>query len=85
MAVLFLGVELPTPADVPAFRREMRTAYMESFLAEGNTLADLPPGIPKAELEMIKRAFQAFDKNGDGKLDADERAALMQYLHGLHQ
>jgi len=85
MAVLFLSVALPSPEDVPAFRREMRTAYMESFLAEGNTLADLPPGIPKGELEMIKRAFQAFDKNGDGKLDDEERAALIKYLRGLHQ
>jgi len=85
MAVLFLGVVLPSPADVPVFRREMRTAYMESFLAEGNTLADLPPGIPKGELGMIKRGFQTFDKNGNGKLDAEERAALMQYLRGLRQ
>jgi Ca2+-binding EF-hand superfamily protein len=29
--------------------------------------------------------FQTFDKNGDGKLDTEERAALMQYLHGLRQ
>jgi mono/diheme cytochrome c family protein len=85
MAVLFLSVALPSPADVAPFRREMRTAYMESFLSEGNTLDDLPPGIPKGELEMIKRVYQTFDKNGDGKLDAQERAALMQYLRGLHQ
>jgi mono/diheme cytochrome c family protein/thiol-disulfide isomerase/thioredoxin len=83
MAVLFLGVELPSAEDVPAFRREMRTQYIESFLAEGNTLKDLPPEIPKGELELIKRVFQTFDKNGDGKLDAEERAALMQYLHGM--
>ena len=84
MAVLFLGVVLPSAADVPAFRREMRTQYMESFLAEGNGIGDLPPGIPKGEVEMLKRLFQTFDKNGDGKLDAEERAAMMQYLHGLH-
>ncbi len=84
MAVLFLSVALPSPADVPAFRREMRTAYMESFLAEGNGIADLPPGIPKGELEMLKRMFQAFDKDGDGKLDASERAALMDYLRHAH-
>jgi hypothetical protein len=29
--------------------------------------------------------FRTFDKNGDGKLDAEERAALMKYLNGLHQ
>ena len=85
MAVLFLGVVLPSPADVPAFRREMRTQYMESFLAQGNGIDDLPPSIPQGEVEMLKRLFQRFDKNGDGKLDAEERAALIQYLHGLHQ
>jgi hypothetical protein len=85
MAVLFLSVALPSPADVPAFRREMRTAYLESFLAEGNGIDDLPPSIPKGELEMLKRLLQTFDKNGDGKLDGDERAALMKYLHGLRQ
>jgi len=85
MAVLFLSVALPSPADVPVFRREMRTAYLESFLAEGNGVDDLPPSIPKGELEMLKRLLQTFDKNGDGKLDGDERAALMKYLHGLRQ
>ena len=84
MAVLFLGVTLPTAADVPAFRREMRTQYIESFLAEGNGIEDLPPTIPKGELELLKRVFKQFDKNGDGKLDGDERAALLQYLRGLH-
>ncbi|HLY20120.1 MAG TPA: redoxin family protein [Bryobacteraceae bacterium] len=80
MAVLFLGVVLPSPDDVAGFRRAMRTEYIASFIAEGNTIDDLPPGIPAAQREMIKRAFQAFDKNGDGKLDAQERAALLQYL-----
>jgi mono/diheme cytochrome c family protein len=85
MAVLFLSVALPSPDDVPAFRREMRTQYFESFVAEGNSIDDLPPGIPPRELEMLKRLFQSFDKNGDGKLDANERAALIQFLHGVHQ
>jgi len=85
MAVLFLSVALPSAADVPGFRREMRTQYIESFLAEGNGIEDLPPSIPQGEREMLKRVFDRFDKNGDGKLDETERAALMQYLHGLHQ
>jgi hypothetical protein len=29
--------------------------------------------------------FRTFDKNGDGKLDAEERAALMQYLRGMRR
>ena len=85
MAVLFLSVALPSPADVPAFRREMRAAYVEAFLAEGNGINDLPHGIPKAELELFKRIFQVFDKNGDGKLDESERAVLMRYLRGQRQ
>ena len=85
MAVLFLSVALPSPADVPVFRREMRAAYFDEFLAEGNGIGDLPPSVPKGEIEFLKRVFQTFDKNGDGKLDADERAALMQYLHGLRR
>lgn len=85
MAVLFLGVVLPSPDDVPGFRRAMRAEYLASFLAQGNGIDDLPPGIPAAELERIKRVFRAFDKNGDGKLDADEQAALLQFLRGFDQ
>ena len=85
MAVLFLGVELPSAADVPAFRRAMRVQYIEEFLSEGNGIGDLPPGIPQGQLALFKRVFQAFDTNGDGKLDARERAALLQYLQTLRQ
>jgi mono/diheme cytochrome c family protein len=85
MAVLFLSVALPTPADVHPFQQAMRMQYLESFLAEGNGIGDLPPGLPAAQVEKYKRMFQAFDKNGDGKLDAEERAALFQFLRGLHQ
>jgi len=85
MAVLFLSVALPTPADVPPFQQAMRLQYLESFLAEGNGIADLPPGLPAAQVERYKRMFQMFDKNGDGKLDAEERAALFQFLRGLRQ
>ena len=85
MAVLFLSVALPTPADVPAFQQAMRMQYLESFLAEGNGLDDLPAGISTAQAAKFKHLLQMFDKNGDGKLDADERAALLQFLHGLRQ
>ena len=85
MAVLFLSVALPTPADVAPFQQAMRLQYLESFLAEGNGIDDLPPGLPAARVERYKRMFQMFDKNGDGKLDAEERAALFQFLRGLRQ
>jgi mono/diheme cytochrome c family protein len=83
MALLFLGVSLPSLDDVRPFRQAMRTQYMEAFLAEGNGIADLPPGIPAAEVERIKKVFQMFDKNGDGKLDEQERAALIKFLSGV--
>jgi EF-hand domain len=85
MALLFLGVILPSPADVPEFRRAMRNQYIAAFLAEGNGLDDLPPGIPAYQRELLKRAFNMFDKNGDGKLDAGEQAALLEYLRKSRQ
>jgi mono/diheme cytochrome c family protein/peroxiredoxin len=85
MALLFLGVVLPSPADVPEFRRAMRNQYIAAFLAEGNGLDDLPPGIPAYQRELLKRAFNMFDKNGDGKLDAGEQAALLEYLRKSRQ
>ena len=85
MAVLFLSVALPTPADVPAFQQAMRIQYVQAFLAEGNGLDDLPPGLPPAQAERYKRMFQLFDKNGDGKLDETEREALFKFLRGLRQ
>ncbi len=36
-------------------------------------------------MQVLKQLFQRFDKNGDGKLDAEERASLMHFLDGLHQ
>jgi hypothetical protein len=83
MAILFLGVSLPTLAEVQPFRHAMRTAYLEEFLAEGNGPNDLPPGIPAAERERIEKIFRMFDKNGDGKLDEQERAALIKFLSGF--
>ena len=81
MAVGFLGVILPTPADVAPFQREMRFATIEKILESGDisALRGRIPGGGARRQQLMK----AFDKNGDGKLDADERAALMQYLRSI--
>jgi thiol-disulfide isomerase/thioredoxin len=39
MALAFLGVVLPSPADVPAFRQAMRRQYFQSLLGEGSPRA----------------------------------------------
>jgi len=85
MAVLFLGVVLPSPQDVPRFRQEMRLQYLQAFLAEGSSVDDLPPGMPAGEAERVRMMFQYFDKNGDGKLDAEERASLLKFLRGIQR
>ncbi len=78
MAVGFLGVILPTPADVAPFQRDMRLAAIERILESGD-LSALRGRVPGGGASL-QRLMKAFDKNGDGKLDAEERAALMQYL-----
>ena len=81
MAVGFLGVILPTPADVAPFQREMRLANIEKIIEAGDLTA-LRGRIPGGGARL-QQLMKAFDKNGDGKLDADERAALMQYLRTI--
>jgi hypothetical protein len=77
MAVAFFTVVLPAPADVPAFQREMRLATIEEMLASGDmsALRRLPGMGGRGQMLL-----QQFDKNGDGKLDETERAALMEFL-----
>jgi hypothetical protein len=78
MAVGFLGVILPTPADVAPFQRDMRLETIEKILESGD-LGALRGRIPSGGARL-QQMIKAFDKNGDGKLDADERAALMEFL-----
>jgi hypothetical protein len=80
MTLAFLGVALPSPADVLPFHKVMRMRYLEALVAEGNDLNDLPRNVPSPEIAMLKSIFNKFDKDGDGKLDAQERVALVQYL-----
>jgi len=62
----------------------MRNEYLAAFITEGNGVNDLPPGIPAFERRMFEHAFETFDRNHDGKLDATEQAALLEYLRGLN-
>jgi mono/diheme cytochrome c family protein len=78
MGFVFLQVALPDRAGVPAFRRAMVLGRIEAMLRDGDDLNSL--GARQAA--NLRRAITAFDRNGNGKLDPDELAALMKYLQG---
>jgi hypothetical protein len=79
MAVAFLTVVLPTPAEVSSFQREMRLSLLADMLESGD-INRLRGRIPGLNGERAQQMMKMFDKNGDGKLDADERAALIGFL-----
>jgi hypothetical protein len=85
MAVAFLGVVLPTPGDVQSFQQEISSQYLQSFLGGGATLDDFPPELTPQQRQRLSMVFNLFDTNHDGKLDAEESAALIQFLRGRRQ
>jgi len=80
MALAFIGVSLPTPADAEAFQRQIAVQYLEAFLYEGVTVENIPTEIPPQQREALAVVFRLFDRNGNGKLDADEREPLLNLL-----
>jgi len=74
MAFAFLSLSLPSPDDVPGFRRGTRAEMIASMLEQG-----VPEGLGArgAQLQLL---LNAFDKNHNGKIDPDERPALLQFL-----
>jgi hypothetical protein len=80
MALAFLGIALPTPQQAQEFGREISPQYLEAFLYEGLRLDSLPTEITSQQ--RLVQALRLFDRNGNGILDADERAALLAILRG---
>jgi len=56
---------------------------LESFFAAGGGVNDLPPGVAGAGAQRLQQAFQLFDRNRDGRLDDEERTALMEVVRRL--
>jgi len=79
MAVAFLSVNLP-PDEIAEFQQEIIAQYLEQILAQGATLEDLPPELSAQQRQSLTLAFNLFDANRDGKLDAGESAAVLQFL-----
>ncbi|HLK64618.1 MAG TPA: hypothetical protein VKU19_14335 [Bryobacteraceae bacterium] len=82
MAVAFLTVLLPSPAEVASFQKEMRLSLLADFLEAGD-INRLRGRIPGVSPERAQQMLKMFDKNGDGKLDADERTALIDFLRTM--
>ena len=86
MALVFLNVVLPTPADARDFRREVGREYVDQFLAQVETLHDLPYEMLSPDaVQRLTQLFKLFDKNGDGRLDNDERTAMLTFVKNLEQ
>jgi len=80
MALAFLTVVLPSRSDAQSFQQEIQAQYLESVFSAGLTLDDFPPELTPQQKQSLTLAFNLFDRNHDGKLDAEESAALIQFL-----
>jgi len=83
MALAFLGLVLPSPADVQPFQRSVVLQYVEDFVRLTDNLNDLPEEIPPAMAGRLRMALALFDRDGDGKLNAEERATLLRFVQTM--
>jgi mono/diheme cytochrome c family protein len=79
MALAFISVAVPTPADALAFQRDMRIEFVNAFLKDGGDFSKAEEFSPEAAARL-QQAVKLFDKNQNGKLDPDEREALIKFL-----
>jgi hypothetical protein len=80
-----MSVKLNSLADEAAFQREMGLEFINEFLAQADNFNDFPPEINPASRARLTLAIGLFDRNHDGKLDAEERKTLMDFLRARIQ
>jgi len=86
MALVFLTVAVPTPADVADLHRDVGRQYVEQFLSQVHTLQDLPYEMLSPDaVGRLTTVFKMFDKNGDGQLDDTERAAMLTFVKNFQE
>jgi len=76
MAFAFVSLMLASPDQVPEFRRGTRAEFIASMLENGVDEEALGP----ERAGRLKMLLFAFDKNHNGKIDPDERPALVKFL-----
>lgn len=76
MAFAFVSVTLDSPAMVPDFRAGVRAEFVANMLANGVDEEAL--GHERAA--QLKLLLNAFDKNHNGKIDPEERQAVIDFL-----
>ena len=76
MAFAFVTLTLDNPEEVSEFRRGTRAEFIADMLQNGVDAEALGPE-RAAQLKML---LNAFDRNHNGKLDPEERPALVEFL-----
>lgn len=85
MGLAFLSVKLASLDDEAKFQKLIGLETIDAFLAQAANPTDFPPEISPATRAALTRAIGLFDRNHDGKLDAEERKALMDFLRARVQ
>jgi mono/diheme cytochrome c family protein len=86
MALVFLTVLLPTTEEARDLQRDVGRQYVEQFLSSVHTLQDLPYEMLSPDaVARLTQVFKMFDKNSDGKLDDDERAAMLAFVKNFQE
>jgi hypothetical protein len=76
MALLFLLVALPRLEDTAPFYREQAIVLLDRFFSEGAE----PTAITPTQIKGLRTAMAHFDANHNGKLEPEERIALLRFL-----
>ena len=78
-------MKLASLDDEAKFQKLIGLETIDAFLAQAANPTDFPPEISPATRAALTRAIGLFDRNHDGKLDAEERKALMDFLRARVQ
>jgi mono/diheme cytochrome c family protein len=76
MAFAFVSITLDSPAQVPEFRAGVRAEFIATMLENGVD----EEALGKERAGQLKLLLNAFDKNHNGKIDPEERQAVVDFL-----